>query len=250
MFKYLAILISLAYVNCFSQEQGKFPAIDQSDLPDAVFGTPKTYTGSSLFGYIDGGAELYLEYGFTGAWVNEISYHDGKYTVEIYRMTGPEEAYGIFSVSRFKCNNTPPLSPYTCQTPYQLQICSGPFYISIINEKGNSKDSLASLMIGGAIVKNITDKSVNLASWMPDTDPALINRQGIIVKGSLGIMNSAPDLEDLFEGVNSYTTLVLQQDEITILSVKFQNREDAEKFAKGKEVTWLSDQHVLFSIRR
>ena len=84
-----------------------FPSIDESDLPDAGFEIPKTYTGASLFGYMNGGAELYLEYGFSGAWINEIHLTGGQYITEIYRMNGPEEAFGIFSVSRYRCKSTP-----------------------------------------------------------------------------------------------------------------------------------------------
>ncbi len=117
-------------------DPGGFSTIGKKDLPEAKFSSSRVFTGSSLFGYINGGAELYLEYGFDVAAVTVIDYEDGEYKTEVFKMTGSEEAFGIFSVSKYRCLSIPALSEFTCQTKYQLQICKGPYYISIINKTG------------------------------------------------------------------------------------------------------------------
>lgn len=60
----------------------------------------KVFTGEDLFSLIDGGADIYLEYGFDEAvsckYRNPLA---NKIQVEIYKMKNSDAAYGIFSFS-------------------------------------------------------------------------------------------------------------------------------------------------------
>jgi len=265
-FRILCFLFSLPVI-CIAQAPDSFPVIDESDLPDAKFGIPKTYTRSSLYGYMNGGAELYLEYGFSGAWINEIHLAGGIYRTEIYRMNGPDDAFGIFSVSRYQCKSTPSLSPYACQTPYQLQLCSGSFYISISNSTGNGTDCTASLRIGEAIVNKIKEKPADITPYLQGVSHETINREAILAKGELGIMNGAPDLVDYFSEATGYCVVILQSGEQTILSVRFSTKEEMIRFMSlhnwnpeiisdrsakmptGETITKSSDNHLYISIK-
>jgi len=263
LFWFLCFL-NFFHAYCFSQDAA-YPTIDESDLPGAKFYTERTYTSSSLFGYINGGAELYREYGLSGAWVSEIFLNERKFTVEIYRMNGPEEAFGIFSVSRFRCNSTPLLSPFTCQTPYQLQIVAGHFYISIINNSGSKSDSLVLLKIGESIVKKVKQVPADITGYLPNVSPEIINLQAFLVKGDLGVMNGTPDLADFFGEAKGYTGVVLRQEDQTIVSIKFSGREDMLAFTSqhkwdmqegGKEMVYekttiskIAEDHLLITIR-
>ena len=77
MFRKLLVLILLILwlPACLSQLPEDFPTIDKTDLPGAKISSSRTFNGTSLFGYIDGGAELYLEYGFSAVLVTEIELH-------------------------------------------------------------------------------------------------------------------------------------------------------------------------------
>jgi hypothetical protein len=259
--KYSRIICFLLFINLngIARAEVPFPSIDESDLPDAHFKTPKTYTEASLFGYMNGGAELYREYGIDGAWINEIRFMGGEYTAEIYRMSGPEEAFGIFSVSRYRCSSAPAISRFTCQTTYQLQICSGPFYINIVNQAGKTTDSIASLRIGEAIVKKIKDKPADISGFLPDISPEIINREAILAKGILGIMNGAPDVAGFFGETSDYCAVILKQDKETLLSVRFLSSEAMDAFVShhiktaemipAEIITKISDRHLLISIR-
>ncbi|MFH1862636.1 MAG: DUF6599 family protein, partial [bacterium] len=56
-------------------------------------------SAEELFDYMDGGAELYLEYEFRALFVREYHFHEGgDLCVEIYKYSKPEDAYGIFSL--------------------------------------------------------------------------------------------------------------------------------------------------------
>ncbi len=270
MIKYLCILCLLFFLfdNCTPEVPGSFPSINESDLPDARFETPETYTENSFFGYINGGAELYLEYGFSGAWICEIHFMGGKYKVEIYRMNGPEEAFGIFSVSRFHCKSVPSLSPFTCQTPYQLQVCSGSFYINIINYSGNKTDSLGSWKIAEAIINKTDESTADISYYLPGIPAETINRKAVLAKGKLGIMNGAPDWEGYFGEAKEYRVVIFQDQEQTMLSVKFSNKDELNGFMSlhnfnpemisagsvkmptGEMITGLSDNHLLITIKK
>ncbi|MBN2667177.1 MAG: hypothetical protein JXR67_11750 [Bacteroidales bacterium] len=249
----------------YSQLPDDFPAITAEDMPGAVISSPRVFTGSSLFGYMNGGAELYLEYGFSLASITEITFMGGKYKTEIFRMKGPEEAFGIFSVSKFKCLDMPPYAAFTCRTRYQLQICKGPYYISIINSSGTVADSTASAQIGGLLAARIADGELNLPEYLPGIPEESIKTSCFLAKGRLGIVNGDPDLEDSFKGIQNYTSVILKGDEKYTISVKFGDSESMKKFIEvnGIEVTgtkeaaddsklpeFLSDNHILFEKTR
>lgn len=60
----------------------------------------KTYVGEDLFLHIDGGADLYLEYGFEMVAIRQFRKASGQQlTIEINAMTTPFSAYGIYSIS-------------------------------------------------------------------------------------------------------------------------------------------------------
>ena len=215
----------------FSQTEADFPAISKKDLPEARFSTVRTFNGESLYGYIDGGADLYLEYGFNGVTISEFAFQKGKYKAEIYKMNNPEAAFGIFSVSRFRCRTRPPIATYTCQNKYQLQICCGQYYISIINESGNSSDSSASVLIGKKIIEKITAASTDITSFLPEIPADVVRNESCLVKGRLGLVNGASDLENYFRGLQGFTAVILKTGNKLLISVRFENREAIEKFS-------------------
>ena len=74
----------------------------QGELPGwKIQQGPEIYEGEKLFDLIDGGADIYFEYGFTQ--VVSADYYDQAQNItqaEIYEMTDASAAYGIFSLSQ------------------------------------------------------------------------------------------------------------------------------------------------------
>lgn len=61
-------------------------------------GKPQIYKGEDLFLYIDGGAEIFHEYGFRQVITQDYANPAGKtVTLDIYEMATPESAYGMFT---------------------------------------------------------------------------------------------------------------------------------------------------------
>jgi hypothetical protein len=219
-------------VSLFSQENQDFPILNKTDLPGGRFSPSRSFSGELLYGYMDGGADLYLEYGFSGLTVSEFEYKRGSYKVEIYKMKGPEEAFGIFSISRFRCRSKPSFSTYTCQTKYQLLIYSGSYYISIINKSGTRADSMASILIGEKLVSKIKQPLVDLSSFFPGTPAKKIANDVKLVKGMLGVINGSAELEKFFENSTGYTAVILADPEKNLISIRFENNDALEKFAE------------------
>ena len=69
-------------------------------------GEPAIFSGEALFDHIDGGADIYFEYGFATLAVQQYEEGDKAVSLEIYGMTDPPAAFGIYSYNRH-----PTLSP-------------------------------------------------------------------------------------------------------------------------------------------
>jgi hypothetical protein len=68
-------------------------------------GTPRTFPKEGLYGYVDGGAEIFLQYGFRNLQVYELvpekpAGPKKSIILEIYQMDSPAAAFGIFSTRR------------------------------------------------------------------------------------------------------------------------------------------------------
>ncbi len=97
------------------------------------------YPGDYLFDYINGGAPLYLEYGFHEVASQELETHGRTYIFDVYRMASPLAAWGIFSVRRPA--GAPILEglPYSSFTTYQGMAAHGPFYFDISAYESNAQ---------------------------------------------------------------------------------------------------------------
>ncbi len=197
----------------------------------------RTFTESSLYDYINGGAELYLEYGFDTLVVTELVRNGRDIKVEICRMKDPEAAFGIFSVSRFRCNGGPGLTEYLCRSAYQLQFCKGPFYVSIINDTGTLEDQETADEIATGILANITEASFDPTMFFEERIDDEAMRGAVLVRGPLGLCNGIPELSETFGEATGYTALMIQSDGRTRASLRFESPGAASEFVRCRRMT-------------
>jgi len=71
-------------------------------VPDwTIKGEPQVFVGRDLFTYIDGGADIYLEYVFRQVLVRDYAGPNGKtISVEVYEMTDPAAAFGMYEFKK------------------------------------------------------------------------------------------------------------------------------------------------------
>ncbi len=234
--RFVFLFLSSLSIACFSQVPAGYPVVTRNDLKDANIKMSRHYTGESLFGYMDGGAELYREYGISDLVATELYYKSSLIKIEVYKMNGPEEAFGIYSVSRYRCQSSPPVAELTCQTSYSLQFCKGEYYISIVNRTGSDEDQAYGRKIGELLARQITGESYKPEAFLPGIDPAEIRLRAVLVRGKLGLMNGAADWEDFFSGVTGYCAMLLLREEKTIISVRFDTDVDFLAFCSSKNI--------------
>lgn len=98
----------------------------------------REFTGAGLYGFMNGGAEQFLEYGVSKLVARDVVYDGQEYTIEIYDMPTPEDAFGIYSLHVFKCQRADTLGCIDCLSPYQLQAVVGNKYVSVVFPSGSA----------------------------------------------------------------------------------------------------------------
>ena len=211
-----------------------FPLLHPGDVSAATIVKTDYYAGKALFGYIDGGAELYLEYGFQRLGRQEVTFPDGSLVVEVYQMAGPNESYGIFSIQRFKCAPVDSDWTNTCQTRYQLQAVVGSYYLSIVNQSGTQSARDESKKIFKAIRKNITPEKMTLPSLFDNKTIQNYRPALMIMCGTLGLQNGFAEWEDLFQDIQKFSLEVIPieqgSERCVIAHIRFASAGDALKF--------------------
>ena len=108
-------------------------------LEDISVKRERVFTGTGLYGYMNGGAELYLEYGVRKLTTRDIVFMNDEYTLDIYEMPTPEDAFGIYSLHTFKCLQADTDDCINCTSTYQFQMTTGNYYISLVFTSGTEK---------------------------------------------------------------------------------------------------------------
>lgn len=196
----------------------------------------RTFTEKSLYGYINGGAELYLEYGFDTLIVTELVSDGRDIKVEAYRMKDPEAAFGIFSVSRFRCNGGPRLTQHICRSAYQVQFAKGPYYVSIVNDTGTEADQSKSLEIASFIIEHIPDLSFDPSYFYSDGVDEETMKGAVLVRGPLGIYNGIPTLTEKLGEASDYSALMIRRGQDTLASLRFKDDKSVNAFLHTKKL--------------
>jgi hypothetical protein len=149
MRKMLTILLVTLWVAGVSQALAGEGRGDEEDLaallPSASEtggwereGEPQTYRGDGLFLLVNGGAELYFEYGFERAVA--ATYHDTAQkwiSLEIYEMKDAGGAYGIYTSKRGASGELLPIGNEALMAGYYLNFWKGNFLVTLTGGDGS-----------------------------------------------------------------------------------------------------------------
>lgn len=92
----------------------------------------QAYEGDDLFFLINGGADLFLEYGFRDVAAVELQHPtDGKLYIEVYRMASDSAAFGVFSLRKGSLKIEVNPGPWVVYGEDYLHLWQGPFYVSV-----------------------------------------------------------------------------------------------------------------------
>ena len=153
-------------------------------------GEPQHYVGEDLYAYIDGGAEIYQEYGFEQVLAQDYKNAAGKIlTLELYEMKSPEAAYGAFTFKASGKGRAIAIGQAAELEDYYLNVWKGSLVFTIVGF-----DESAESLAGIQAVARAADMKIPAAG----SCPALMGRlpepwgRALHVKyftGALGLFN-------------------------------------------------------------
>ena len=239
---FIAILLQFSL---FGLAQDKIPGIIAEDMEGLEFLNSREFKGNALWGYINGGADLYLEYGFDFLRVDNLRVENLKlekqeFTVNIYRMKDAAAAFGIFSVSWFNCAGKFPEHDVSCLTPYQLQFVKAQYYISIINETGNPEAREIGLKLARILSAKIEGNDFEMPEVFQRKEFEGIHGQAKFMKGRLGLENGFPAWSGYFEDVEKYQVYMFvlkgNESKICIAEIVLEDKKFVEQLYKNLDI--------------
>jgi hypothetical protein len=230
------VLGALTLVATGASHSGDLPLLSGGELPALRVVKTERYEGKALYGYIDGGAELYREYGFVRLAVQQLEYGGEELTAEIYQMIDTLAAFGIFSVHRFDAGAVDSLGAASCSTTYHAQFAAGEFFIRVVNATGTPGARRATLAVAGVLRSKLSPPSSSVSAlpspvlWTlcPDI------RSHSYFRGVLAVQNGFPDWSDLVEGIDKFEMYLAKAQEsgATIADLRLGDPSDRPGFIK------------------
>ena len=197
----------------------------------------RTFVGEALYGFMNGGSELFLEYGFKELRALDVDYKGETYSIELYEMPTPEDAFGIYSLHTFKCIEKDTLAAFACFSRFQLQAVKGNTYISIVYEKPINGIKPEAVELFHYFTNEFPDLSINIPSEIAAVPPISGNLK--YMKGAISATNNLSDILPMLDGVNySLWYYEPQNSDYSRLLITAQNAEEfqllKQRFLGGK----------------
>lgn len=156
-------------------------------------GEPQEYEGEDLYAYIDGGAEIYQEYGFRRVILQDYKNAKGKsVSLEVFEMESPAAAFGMFTFKSSGNGETAALGDGVQIEAYYLNFWKGRFIVTL-----TGFDEARETIDGLLAVARIVDSKIHGRGAVPGLVGALPVkglRPGSVkyLKGLLGLNNIYP----------------------------------------------------------
>lgn len=172
-------------------------------------GKPRTFIEKDLFNHIDGGAELFLEFGFKKLLVQTYASGTAELDFEIYEMTEPDSALGIYLMNAGAETPWPDIPVRNSSEDAQVVAIKGPYYLKINNfaPGANLRPAMVSLI--RAALSRIPEgpPGGGLLSALPAA--GLVPGSGRLIRGPVGLQPFYTFGEGDILGLNGTTFAVL-----------------------------------------
>jgi len=194
----LALTLALAWVAAAAAPRSEGPL--RIFLPEDTAvpgwtrdGEPQEFEGEDLYIYIDGGAEIYEEYGFARVVVQDYKSTAGKsISLEIFEMKTAAAAFGMFTFKRSGQGKSLALGGGGELEAYYLNFWKGRFLVTLTGFDGSEGTVEGLLSIGRAVAAKLPNGGE--APGLVAALPAEGLRPGSVkyLKGLLGLNNVYP----------------------------------------------------------
>ncbi len=165
----------------FAGGAGLLPA--DGDLPGwRISEASRTFSGAELYGWIDGGADLFLEMGFESLLVQEYSDGARRLTVEASRMDDPMAALGVYLAKCGQETPSPSLAERHTVGRLQLLMVKGLYLVIATLDSSGARPAKALLAFAPFVAARIPPSpGPDVLSLLPAA--GLIPNSARIVRG-------------------------------------------------------------------
>ena len=246
-----SLLLFLFLLPAVSQAGG--PLVISRDLPGWEISDPDFYSAKELYGYINGGAELYLEYGFRQVTAQRCSKGSQELQVDVYEMVSSEAAFGMFSILRGSCENTLKDAEWSCLKPEQILFARDRYLVSVVPYDRKESTRAAAQDAAYALLQRIGKKD-HRPNELFRTGPLSPGRsRTMYLHGPLALQSGLDGWTEPMSGIErfdmEYTVFGTKKNRTEAAIIRFRSRRDSEQFLKAKGVQdalstrgWLYDE--------
>ncbi len=149
-------------------------------------GAPKVFNGAELYGYIDGGSEIFLELGFDRLVIQDYARGDDVMSVEAYRMTDTAGARAIYGA---KCGRETPSGDVPARNTagrYQLALQKGPYYV-VVNNPAGAESLIPDMAALGRSVAEAIPQEAPVAGFAALPRQGLVEGTESVIRGPYGL---------------------------------------------------------------
>ncbi len=228
-------------------------AMQAQTLSDVQVKRERTFTGEALYGFMNGGADLFLEYGVSQLVTRDVLYKGEEFTIDIYDMPSSSDAFGIYSLHTFKCQRADSLGCFDCLSTYQLQLAVDNKYVSIVFPSGSSRARVAADELVRLYIDIEKGNCVEIPEVMNIQPP--YSGKLKYIRGAIGIPGDQAYLATLLNGVpfSGMWLVVDKASKESKVLITFTNKEELtmvkSKLTEG-EVIQTGDQLIYIKCRK
>lgn len=169
------------------------PGFSQGLLPPGDFapgwkaiGKSRTFIEKDLFNHIDGGAELYLEFGFRRVYVQSYMKGESELEFELYEMTEPNAALGIYLMNAGRETPWPEIPARNSSEDAQVVAVKGSFYLKINNFTPGSELRAAMTALAKAALSRLPAGPTGSPLALLPAE-GLVPGSGRLIRGPVGL---------------------------------------------------------------
>jgi hypothetical protein len=139
------------------------PAIpDEGFAPGwAKAGALRTFAGQDLFNQIDGGAELFLEFGFVKLRLQAYAKDKTELTLNAYEMESAASALGVYLMKMGRETPFPEVAARNSAEEVQVTIVKGRFFVQVDNLGDAPASKAETAALANAFLAGVKDESVS-----------------------------------------------------------------------------------------
>jgi len=164
------------------------------DLPDRIndewflLDPKRVFSDGELIKHINGGAEIFLEFGFKDLTFCKYSNNNYILELEVYRMENTLAARGIYLMKTRQEFPVKGISARNTANPYQIVLTSGQFFIQVNNFSGNKQLLPVMIRLSQILVDQISEpETEDPFNYLPKKN--VIEGSQFIFRGPYGLQS-------------------------------------------------------------